>query len=204
MLLHCGENEQTNKPTKKDNLNTKLNTTQTKFDKPDEYWQELSTFRRHNEFECMSAKSVNFDGTISNLLACTDMDASLLHNYTGGGGGNRSTSRLHQQQQKTATCCDEGDDDADDDGYDARNHKCIYSYTLNERLFPVPVYKDKNGQSACPVCKSTRKEATNYSPQFCKISIPKSRMYEPYKPEVIKRLQVNPQDTLSLADVSNC
>ena len=64
------------------------------------------------------------------------------------------------------------------------------------------MYKGKNGQSACPVCKSTRKEASSYSPQFCKISIPKSRISEPYKIEPKKRSEKsNTEDTLSLAEV---
>ena len=75
----------------------------------------------------------------------------------------------------------------------------IHSYTLNERLFPVPVYKGSNGQSACPVCKSSRKEPTNFSPQFCKISIPKSRIVEPYKIQFSNQVS---EDSLSLADVS--
>ena len=79
--------------------------------------------------------------------------------------------------------------------------KGIHSYTLNDRLFPVPIYKGKNGQSMCPVCKSTKKEGTSYSPQFCKISIPKSRIIEPYKIEPTKRSQTNSEDTLSLAEV---
>ena len=53
----------------------------------------------------------------------------------------------------------------------------------------------------CPVCKSTKKEATNYSPQFCKISIPKSRIIEPYKIEPNKRSQTDQEDTLSLDEV---
>lgn len=88
----------------------------------------------------------------------------------------------------------------DDDG---RNHKCIHSYTLNERLFPVPIYKGKNGQSACPVCKSTRKEATTYCPQFFKISIPKSRILQSYKFQPNKRSDKKAsEDTLSLSEVT--
>ncbi len=83
-------------------------------------------------------------------------------------------------------------------GDDGRSHKCIHSYTLNERLFPVPVYKGKNGQSACPVCKSSRKEATNFTPQFCKVSIPKSRVMEPYKIQFAKEVS---EDSVSLAGV---
>lgn len=74
----------------------------------------------------------------------------------------------------------------------------IHSYTLNDRLFPVPVYKGKNGQSVCPVCTSGRKEATNFTPQFCKVSIPKSRIMEPYKIQFNKEVS---EDSVSLAGV---
>ncbi len=46
--------------------------------------------------------------------------------------------------------------------------KGIHTYTINERLFAVPTYTGDNGESICPVCKSSRKEPTSYSPQFCK------------------------------------
>ena len=149
-----------------DTLETKLNTTNTKFEKPESYWQELSQFRNQNKDECVSSKQTNFDG---------------------------STSTFFETDTK------EADNPNEDDG---RNHKCIHSYTLNDRLFPVPIYKGKNGQSACPVCKSTRKEATSYCPQFFKISIPKSRIIQPYKIQPSKRSDNKVEDTLSLAEVN--
>ena len=149
-----------------DTLGTKLNTTNTKFEKPESYWQELSQFRNQNKDECVSSKQTNFDGSTSTFF---DTDTK------------------------------ETDNPNEDDG---RNHKCIHSYTLNDRLFPVPIYKGKNGQSACPVCKSTRKEATSYCPQFFKISIPKSRIIQPYKIQPSKRSDNKVEDTLSLAEVN--
>jgi hypothetical protein len=44
----------------------------------------------------------------------------------------------------------------------------IHTYTINERLFAVPTYVGDNGESICPVCKSSRKAPTSFSPQFCK------------------------------------
>ena len=167
-----------------DTIETKLNTTNTKFDKPETYWQELSQFRNQNKDECISNKQANFD-------------ASSLSNTT------------NFFNEIDATNTDAAAAAAVTDDADGRNHKCIHSYTLNERLFPVPIYKGKNGQSACPVCKSTRKEATTYCPQFLKISIPKSRIIQSYKIQPNKRSESNnnnnnkaPEDTLSLAEVN--
>ncbi len=145
-----------------DTIETKLNTTNTKFDKPETYWQELSQFRNQNKDECISNKQANFD-------------ASSLSNTT------------NFFNEIDVTNADAAAAVAVNDDADGRNHKCIHSYTLNERLFPVPIYKGKNGQSACPVCKSTRKEATTYCPQFFKISIPKSRIIQSYKIQPNKR-----------------
>lgn len=81
-------------------------------------------------------------------------------------------------------------------------YKGIHSFTLNERLFPVPVYKDKNGQSICPVCKSTKKsEGSFFAPQFCKVSIPNYRLIEPISIQPCRKSNPRTEDTLSLAEV---
>jgi hypothetical protein len=65
----------------------------------------------------------------------------------------------------------------------------------------VPICRDKNGQSTCPVCKSTKKEATSYAPQFFKISIPKSKLAEPIQIEpIVNRASSKYEDTLSLSE----
>jgi hypothetical protein len=119
---------------------------------------------------------------------------------------NNSTSFLEHEQNDLFRSA--GDDNYEEDG---NSHKCIHSFTINERLFPVPVYKDKNGRSLCPVCKSVRRdESSNYAPQFCKISIPKSRIIDgspllssSTKFELINKRKLNApeEDTLSLAEV---
>ncbi len=157
-----------------DDTNNLNNTRLAKTVKSEEYWQELSKFRCQNKEECMSQKQANFDGSSASFFDTT------LNAVDSSGVENGQTDKMSQ----------------DDDG---RNHKCIHSYTLNERLFPVPVYKGKNGQSACPVCKSGRKEATIFAPQFCKVSIPKSRIMEPYKLQFGKEVS---EDSVSLAGVS--
>ena len=48
------------------------------------------------------------------------------------------------------------------------NNQGIHTYTINERLFAVPTYVGDNGESICPVCKSSRKAPTSFAPQFCK------------------------------------
>ena len=155
-----------------DNIETNLNTTKTKYTKPEEYWQELSKFRSQNKEECISSKKTNFDG---------------------------STTSFFEMDSKAEMTIGELNADKNQENDDGRNHKCIHSYTLNDRLFPVPVYKGKNGQSACPVCKSGRKEASNFTPQFCKISIPKARIMEPYKIQFSKEVS---EDSVSLAGVT--
>jgi hypothetical protein len=167
-----------------DSCETKLNTTQTKYEKPEEFWQELGQFRDENKEECVSTNRAHFDGTINSLFDTTYTSEMLL---------------THPRDNLEAA----------EDGV---NHKCIHSYTLNERLFPVPICKDKNGQSTCPVCRATKKEGTSYSPQFCKISIPKGRIAEPITVEPIRRTassakgnnssKYNNEDTLSLSEVT--
>lgn len=73
---------------------------------------------------------------------------------------------------------------------------------MNDRLFPVPVYKDKNGVSLCPVCKSAQKESTSVIPQYFKISIPKSKIESPLRVEPKTGSIKFFEDTLSLSD--NC
>lgn len=68
-------------------------------------------------------------------------------------------------------------------------------------MFPIPVYKDKSGQSVCPVCKSTRKEGNFFSPQFCKVSIPNYRLVEPISIEPSRKSNPRTEDTLSLSEV---
>ncbi len=140
----------------------------------------MSNFRELNREDCVSNKQSNFDGTMS-FYEMDTKDLTAMESFS-----FRPTRNLI---------------DALNEDDETRNHRCIHSFTLNERLFPVPVYKGKDGQSACPVCKSTRRDGTNYSPQFFKISIPKSKIVEPIKINLEKRSKVNPEDTLSLAEV---
>ncbi|CAF0781548.1 unnamed protein product [Brachionus calyciflorus] len=142
-------------------------------DKSDDYWKELSEFRNENKRDCISSKGNCFNGSINSVL--------------------ENESSFFRKQMIGST---------EDELVEGINHKCIHSYTLNDRLFPVPVYKDKNGQSLCPVCKSTQKEANSISPQFFKISIPKSKVIDTISIEQKKTSSKNPEDTLSLAE--NC
>jgi hypothetical protein len=80
----------------------KLNTTQAKFEKPDEYWLELSQFRDMNKQECVSANEQHFDGTL-----CSLFDNTLL--IENANGNNRDNF------------------DGLDDGI---NHKCKINFIL--------------------------------------------------------------------------
>jgi hypothetical protein len=84
----------------KDALDTKLNTTTTKYEKPEEFWQDLNSFRNQNRDDCVSSKQINFDGTASSFF---EMDSKLTDN-----GG--CYEKKHEE-------------DGDDDG---RNHKCNF------------------------------------------------------------------------------
>lgn len=80
-------------------METKLNTTISKFEKPEEYWQDLNRFREQNKDECVSSKQVNFDGTTSSLF----LDSSNMRHACGGGGGEDDNAELE----------------------DGRNHRCM-------------------------------------------------------------------------------
>lgn len=64
------------------------------------------------------------------------------------------------------------------------------------------MYKDKNGQSLCPVCKSSQKESNSVIPQYFKISIPKSKIESSIRVEPKSGQIKCSDDTLSLSD--NC
>jgi hypothetical protein len=82
-----------------DAIETKLNTTSSKFEKPEEFWNDLTAFRNQNKDDCVSSKQVNFDG---------------------------STSTFFDVDSKDLTCYDtKNQADGDDDG---RNHKCKLFY----------------------------------------------------------------------------
>jgi len=81
----------------KDAIDTKLNTTSTKYEKPEEFWQDLNSFRNQNKEDCVSSKQINFDGTASSFF---EMESK---GDLGAGYEKKS------------------EEDGEDDG---RNHKC--------------------------------------------------------------------------------
>ena len=72
-----------------------MNTTTSKYEKPEEYWNDLTEFRCSNKDECMSSKPVNFDGSTT-FFEYDSRDVPNGHSYSDAF-------------------------DRDDDG---RNHKC--------------------------------------------------------------------------------
>jgi hypothetical protein len=82
----------------------------------------LNSFRNENKDECISNKLVNFDGTLANIH---DLDS---FNLTSQSLANNLTLNHNNNLENGI----------EDDG---RNHRCIHSYKLNDRLFPVPIYK---------------------------------------------------------------
>ena len=49
-------------------MDTKLNTTSTKYEKPEEFWQDLNSFRNQHREDCVSSKQINFDGSTSTFF----------------------------------------------------------------------------------------------------------------------------------------
>ena len=63
-------------------METKLNTTQTKFEKPEEYWHELGQFRDQHKDDCVSSNRAYFDGTTNSLFDTTLItDHNARDNY---------------------------------------------------------------------------------------------------------------------------
>jgi hypothetical protein len=65
-----------------DSIEAKLNTTQTKFERPEAYWQELGQFRDQHREECVSSNRGYFDGTVNSVFDIT------FNELTGRAGGN--------------------------------------------------------------------------------------------------------------------
>ena len=80
-----------------------MNTTTSKYEKPEEYWNDLTEFRCSNKDECMSSKPINFDGST------TFFEYDSRNDALNGAGGRSYSMNLSDAL------------DRDDDG---RNHKC--------------------------------------------------------------------------------
>lgn len=79
-------------------------------------------------------------------------------------------------------------------------HKCIHNYTINDRLFSVPLHEAPDGESMCAICKSRRKPlSTRNSPSYIRVSIPRSTLVSPYRVKSHRRRSYDPTDSLGLS-----
>ena len=76
-----------------DAIDTNLNTTKTKFTKPEEYWQELSQFRTQNKEDCVSTKQANFDGSTTTFF---DMDSTTVDVQNQDKNNDNDDGRSHK------------------------------------------------------------------------------------------------------------
>ena len=76
-----------------DAIDTNLNTTKTKFTKPEEYWQELSQFRTQNKEDCVSNKQANFDGSATTFF---DMDSTAVDVQNQDKNNDNDDGRSHK------------------------------------------------------------------------------------------------------------
>ncbi|XP_071944189.1 uncharacterized protein [Antedon mediterranea] len=79
-------------------------------------------------------------------------------------------------------------------------HQCLHNYTLNDRLFVVPVHGNQQGESTCPICHESRTaEVKRGSPSYIRVSIPRSTLRSPYKLRPHRRRSFDATDTLGLS-----
>ncbi|XP_071841075.1 uncharacterized protein [Apostichopus japonicus] len=79
-------------------------------------------------------------------------------------------------------------------------HKCVHNYTVNNRLFPVPLNEARDGASLCAVCQNkTDSHSTSTSPAYIRVSIPKSTLVSPYRVRSHRRRSFDPTDSIGLS-----
>ncbi|XP_022085554.1 uncharacterized protein LOC110976528 [Acanthaster planci] len=80
-------------------------------------------------------------------------------------------------------------------------HTCIHNYTLNPRLFAVPLHGTQTGESLCAICNDRRqpKQPGASSPSYIRVSIPRSTLASPYKIRPHRRKSYDPTDSVGLS-----
>ncbi|XP_077581601.1 migration and invasion inhibitory protein [Stigmatopora nigra] len=86
--------------------------------------------------------------------------------------------------------------DTDCLGEDKDAHQCTFLYTVNSRLFPVPVHS----QERCPVCRRPKSAHphTRDKPALVRVSIPRATVLPPYEYKAHRRKSFDPADSLGL------
>ncbi|XP_033097892.1 migration and invasion-inhibitory protein-like [Anneissia japonica] len=79
-------------------------------------------------------------------------------------------------------------------------HQCLHNFTLNNRLFVVPVHSNQEGESTCPICHESRTaQVRRGSPSYIRVSIPRSTLRSPYKLRPHRRRSFDATDALGLS-----
>eukprot|EP00057_Strongylocentrotus_purpuratus_P009484 XP_011663958.1 PREDICTED: uncharacterized protein LOC575588 isoform X3 [Strongylocentrotus purpuratus] len=84
----------------------------------------------------------------------------------------------------------------------AKEHKCIHNYVLNDRLFAVPLHENNDGESLCAICehrRSSEKKKSLSSPSYIRVSIPRSTLQSPYRVRPHRRQSFDPTDSMGLS-----
>nr|XP_054768957.1 uncharacterized protein LOC129276596 [Lytechinus pictus] len=84
---------------------------------------------------------------------------------------------------------------------EAKEHKCIHNYVLNDRLFAVPLHENNAGESLCAICehrRSSEKKSLS-SPSYIRVSIPRSTLQSPYRVRPHRRQSFDPTDSMGLS-----
>ncbi|XP_077459723.1 migration and invasion inhibitory protein isoform X2 [Stigmatopora argus] len=86
--------------------------------------------------------------------------------------------------------------DTDCLGDDTDTHQCTFLYTVNNRLFPVPVH----AQERCPVCRRPKSAHphTRDKPALVRVSIPRATVLPPFEYKAHRRKSFDPADSLGL------
>ncbi|XP_033642324.1 uncharacterized protein LOC117302475 [Asterias rubens] len=90
---------------------------------------------------------------------------------------------------------------SDEEVADVDKHTCIHNYTLNPRLFAVPLHGTQYGESLCAVCNDRRKlkQPASTSPSYIRVSIPRSTLASPYRIRPHRRKSYDPTDSVGLS-----
>ncbi|XP_019862335.1 PREDICTED: migration and invasion-inhibitory protein-like isoform X1 [Amphimedon queenslandica] len=92
-------------------------------------------------------------------------------------------------------------DISDEDSHPNKtNNDYIHSYSLGDRLFPVPINCTCNNETRCPVCEDLiHPNTSTKSPSLVQVSVPHDLLQVQYKSRPHRRVSFNPSDSLGLS-----
>lgn len=80
-----------------------------------------------------------------------------------------------------------------------KDHKGDNAYTLNDRLFAVPIH---GPETSCSVCHTKREFEYETEGSYVRVSVPRSSLLSPYRFKPHRRSSFDPTDAMSLS--SHC